>query len=127
MVLVLPDWKERIVAAIRALPLPGVRWSRLRTIPVSPSYLIHWPRLTLVATIDAIGLSVGYWLECVRSVLGEAEVTRLKFMVSLVSDCLAVGGSEKEPRDYYAAHRSVMERVGGCGCLQAQLLLVPCR
>ena len=27
MVLVLPDWKERMVAAMRALPLPGVRCS----------------------------------------------------------------------------------------------------
>lgn len=51
MVLVLPVLKDRIVAAMRALPFPGVRCSRPRTIPRSPSYLMHCPRLRFVATV----------------------------------------------------------------------------
>jgi len=59
MVFLFPELKERMVAAMRALPLPGVRCSMPRTTPVSPSYLMHWPFLRLVATI-ARGVGGGW-------------------------------------------------------------------
>ena len=61
IVFLLPELNERMVAAMSALPFPGVRCSMPSTTPMSPSYLMHWPLFSLVATI-AIGLDVVFWV-----------------------------------------------------------------
>jgi hypothetical protein len=58
IVLVFPVLKDRMVAAMRAFPFPGVRCSSPRTTPRSPSYWIHCPRLRFVATIAMVEIGV---------------------------------------------------------------------